>query len=630
MTSINSNTESNKKYAIFCPFYITQRNKGNWIKSWTESIRKYESCDIFYSISYPTDEKKWDMNELPNNTLTTGDISLIHQIEHITLPNATKIFCSPNVEHDDAMIKAHKILKQMGYEYMIHIEQDVILKKKISTQLIDELIKSNCDILITDMINTNPITIDISIFCIKLDIDLNEHTIYNSSYVDYGNHNKYDIINFHNILNRNPLLKKYTSDELHQLHKNAFKFIFDNKLTYENNLIDTSKLASLLSESKTPIFVDVLRPFILHSYENNKLAIYKDFSDAVHIGASRSISPTTITPLTDIVQDYLQQPATINITINERKIPQAPFMTPRIRYSNNIKPVNVVIISKNQANVLPNMVDMLKTSLPNFKRIFVLDRCGDNSEQVLSNLNEKYVTNSVGVGFCAGTARSLGAKVSNQSSDLLILDGDRIPHNITEQLVYESLYYFDICLIKGETEPRKWFSNDFTYNPNYGLEDSHVWTCGFSIRREAINIISKISNNALFNNIFDGEYGWEDLHLGDIAYHSGLTCGGFPSTVYVEGELSLVYLDDKPRYLEQNKLRMYMREFLRNRSSSHSINRRIPRNESNHLYKKYLNETIEASPIEKPTAMSKNERRSHIETMLKHRDRIIVEKSIDN
>jgi hypothetical protein len=222
------------------------------------------------------------------------------------------------------------------------------------------------------------------------------------------------------------------------------------------------------------------------------------------------------------------------------------------------------------------MVNALKELLPTFKRIFVLDRCTDKSESVLSDLNEYYVKNDIGIGFCAGTARSLGAKYSDPYSDILFLDGDRIPSNLNEQLIYNALHLYDITLIKGEIEPRKWFSDDFTYNPNYGLADSHVWTCGFAIRREAIQVISKINHNNLFNNLFDGEYGWEDLHLGDVAYHCGLTCGGFPKSSYVEGELSLVYLDDKPRYLEQNRLRMSMREFLRHRIEkySHRINDR--------------------------------------------------------
>lgn len=613
-------TSNNKKFAIFCPFYITAKNKGNWIQSWVESIKKYESCDIFYSISYPLDENKWDMNEAPNNVLTTGDIARIHQIDHITLPNATKLFCLPNVEHDSAMMTAHKLLKQMGYEYMIHIEQDVILKNTISTYLIDDLIKSNNDVVITDMINVDPITFDISIFCIRLNVDISEYDIYQRSFIDYGNHTKHDIINFSNILNKNSLLKKYTSDELHELHSKTFQFVFGDKIIYNRDSIDTKKLSSLLSDSKTPIFVDTFRSFILHSYITNKLSVYKNFSDATHIGASRRISPNIDTSVYDNLQQYLIPNNINDIVITKREIQQAPFLKPRI--SNHIKPITIVIISKNQADVLPNMVNTLKITLPNFKRIFVLDRCDDDSEKILIGLNEKYVTNSVGVGFCAGTARSIGAKVSNQTNDLLFLDGDRIPSNITEQLVYESLYYYDICLIKADNEPRKWFLDDFTFNPYYGLEESHVWTCGFSIRRDAVNVISKISNNALFDNIFDGEYGWEDLHMGDIAYHLGLTCGGFPSNVFVQGALSLVYLNDNSRYVEQNRLRMYMREFLRNRSNKHKINAYMQKNTGNPIGSIYNKQVTSENFNTDIKPMSREERRVYNETFLKHRKRL--------
>jgi len=613
-----------KKVAIFCPFYVTPNNKGTWIDSWINTINAHENTyDLFYSISYPSFSEKWDVDGSSKNVLDMTDIRLLHQI---SIKNATNIFIKPNIEHASALSMAHRTLKELGYDYMIHIEQDVIISKPFVTSLVDACYANKSDIAITDITRSNGIDIDISVFCINLNITTDLNDIYGISYIDDINYTKNELIhgiNKSNILYKNKLLQDYSLDELHEMYSELFTSIYDENL-YTQYKSWVMTLAKAFKSHNNPIFFDLMRGYILHCYKNNKISIIKNFTDAIHVGESRSLSQTddNTTPLNKYMW---YTPPKIHIT--KQDAPQAPFMTSRIRPSTDIKPINIVIISKNQENTLHIMVNALKKSFPTFKRIFVLDRCTDNSESVLTDLNEHYIKNDIGIGFCAGTARSLGAQHTDPYSDILFLDGDRIPSNINEQLVYNALHLYDITLIKGEIEPRKWFSDDFTYNPNYGLADSHVWTCGFAIRREAVQVITKINHNTLFNNLFDGEYGWEDLHLGDVAYHCGLTCGGFPKSSYVEGELSLVYLDDKPRYLEQNRLRMSMREFLRHRMEkySHRINDRpdIGKLTSINPYNELLSKNdvfIESNDykakIPRPNQLSKQERRDEIKKLL--------------
>lgn len=222
--------------------------------------------------------------------------------------------------------------------------------------------------------------------------------------------------------------------------------------------------------------------------------------------------------------------------------------------------LSIVIINKDQEVAIPLMVEALKKQLPNTERCFVLDRCVDKSKQILIDLGEKFVENHEGVGFCAATARNLGLNNVNINNDVLFLDGDRIPYNLSIDLIQQALDTFDLTLIKCEIDKaRPWFTDSFRSNPHYHTFNNCVWSCGFSIRRSAIENIKTINNGRLFNELFNGRWGYEDLNLGDMALVLNLTCGAFPDFTYLDGELYIPEILRTVERTQQHNIRKLLR-----------------------------------------------------------------------
>jgi glycosyltransferase involved in cell wall biosynthesis len=199
--------------------------------------------------------------------------------------------------------------------------------------------------------------------------------------------------------------------------------------------------------------------------------------------------------------------------------------------------VFVLIISHNQAKYLELMIKALKLQLPNTQRLFVLDRCSDNSDEILIKNHEKFIVKNEGNGFEAGATRDFGLKHLPKSCNVLFLDGDRIPYNLTENLLAEGIDKFSCCLLKTSRDYRKWFSDHFVKNPMLGTKYNNVATCGLLLSNVAINSIIAFNKGRLFHEVFDGNWGCEDDYLGDVLYYLKFTCGGFPKYVYVNGQI---------------------------------------------------------------------------------------------
>ncbi len=271
-----------------------------------------------------------------------------------------------------------------------------------------------------------------------------------------------------------------------------------------------------------------------------------------------------------------------------------------------INNIDIVIISQNQCDVLNKMVNALKFQLPDCKRIFVLDRCSDNSSYMLSKQHEFFIERHDAVGFCAGTARNLGLQYTNPNNDVLFLDGDRIPHNINIERLIQMLYYFDISLIKNKVDIRKWFDDIPTNNINFGKYDNGVWSSALLLRRSAINSIKKLNNfDGIFNPIFDGNWGDEDEYLGDMCKYLNMKCGGFPNFIYVDGDTTIAD-ESKLEYKEQTEKRNKLRSTQLN-MNTHQLIGNQP-----YLSKKERRELVDGIITE---------RRNVIRNMIKHRDR---------
>ena len=222
--------------------------------------------------------------------------------------------------------------------------------------------------------------------------------------------------------------------------------------------------------------------------------------------------------------------------------------------------VSIVIISKDQADDLLKMVEALRTQLPDIERCFVLDRCTDNSKQVLIDLNENFVENTVGIGFCAATARNVGLRNINPNNSVFFIDCERSPINMSIELIEQALTKYDITLLKCEQEYcRHWFTNDFAPNPYINILDNDVWSGAFVIRRSAIEKIKYINNGNLFNEFFNGRWGCEDLNLGDMAAALDLTCGGFPLSARMSGVVEASHDPNPVETRKQHSMRKLLR-----------------------------------------------------------------------
>ena len=88
--------------------------------------------------------------------------------------------------------------------------------------------------------------------------------------------------------------------------------------------------------------------------------------------------------------------------------------------------IDIVIIGQNEGVYIQQMYTALR-EYP-FNRIWVLDRCMDNSEEQLKKSGERYLkTKGTLEGRQTSHARNLGLKVCSPNSDVLFLDGDRYP-----------------------------------------------------------------------------------------------------------------------------------------------------------------------------------------------------------
>lgn len=212
-------------------------------------------------------------------------------------------------------------------------------------------------------------------------------------------------------------------------------------------------------------------------------------------------------------------------------------------------PMDIVIIGQNEGSSIIEMLESLKSLVPNSKRIWVLDRCTDNSEELLKQFNETYVKSNPRIkGRQTSYARNLGLSKTNPEHDVLFLDGDRVP--VLGVLSNLSYWIHDIGLLLLDIDDR--INMDF--KEAYGNVHNGFYSCGIFFKRNAINEIVKFQKGELFKKSIQQHWGIEDTYLGDVCYHLGLTCDIYYN-VRLKGRFDTKTLEDLDVLEERFKLR---------------------------------------------------------------------------
>ncbi len=218
----------------------------------------------------------------------------------------------------------------------------------------------------------------------------------------------------------------------------------------------------------------------------------------------------------------------------------------------------VIIPSHNQAKHIKPIIENYEkqTLLPDLL-LFVLDRCEDNSEEVIKStvckLRIGYVIKEVGKNFSAGLTRDFGIdyiqKHYPEYEMIIFTDGDCIPSERLVETHYENICQSNKPIVScgmrnkqkesGEWEEDERLSplwiNEFTFgnrnsrlivsNP-LALDNIFTYSCNFAFNKNAIELCQtinfKLSNSTrVFNPEFDGSWGGEDSFISHCLYRTG-------------------------------------------------------------------------------------------------------------
>lgn len=209
--------------------------------------------------------------------------------------------------------------------------------------------------------------------------------------------------------------------------------------------------------------------------------------------------------------------------------------------------INIVIIGQNEGGSIESMLSSL--SRYNYRRVWVLDRCTDNSEEVLKSANEFYVTtpNNL-VGRQTSFARNLGVSYCDKESDIIFLDGDRYIIEGDLELAASS-FYKDATYFMLEKDVR----TEEIFKESYGGIYNKCYSCGLYLKRQVIDKLLEIYGE-IFPEELQMHWGIEDTGLGDRLYYNGFSAE-LTSLIKLRGQLSKLELDDITHLIPRLKFR---------------------------------------------------------------------------
>ena len=214
----------------------------------------------------------------------------------------------------------------------------------------------------------------------------------------------------------------------------------------------------------------------------------------------------------------------------------------------------VIVPSHNQASNIKEIVEAYEAqTIKPEVLLFVLDRCTDNSEEILNSINTsielKWIIKIEGCNFSAGMTRDYGLRyIEANYKDydcVLFTDGDCIPtNNVIENHIKtlsqtkkhavscgRRLMQLESGSCEEYDERDEWaYGMSFTNKnarliiANYLTTDSILtYSCNLAFNRKAIDVIKsinyKLTNNyRLFNSSFDGVWGGEDCFVSYCIY----------------------------------------------------------------------------------------------------------------
>lgn len=175
--------------------------------------------------------------------------------------------------------------------------------------------------------------------------------------------------------------------------------------------------------------------------------------------------------------------------------------------------------------------------------LFVLDRCEDDSEEVLKSINSTivvmYVKKTAGNNFSAGMTRDFGLEcIKNLDYEMVLFtDGDCVPSDNVVEEHYNNIKNTNKALVSigkriTQEENGDWKDDernigDWVNGTNFGkigrIVHTHlyatksvmIYSCNLAFNKKAINLckhINKTISNSdrVFNLEFDGTWGGED------------------------------------------------------------------------------------------------------------------------
>lgn len=240
--------------------------------------------------------------------------------------------------------------------------------------------------------------------------------------------------------------------------------------------------------------------------------------------------------------------------------------------------ITVIIPIHNQGKYIKDILSHYEkqTMLPD-ELVFVLDRCTDNSNDILKEIDTNkfkifWYIKEDGEGHQAGAARDFALSIHSDSDFYIFTDGDCLPTELVVQKHVEALSFDHPILSVGKREcydqygnccgdTRTHFCESLFDADTVLLERSYsshlniAYSCNFALNKKGVELCKGINkrlsnSDRLFNSEFDGKYGFEDEMIGFQLFHFG----GFVSVCHKDAHVKHMWHPTNPSSRNNNDL----------------------------------------------------------------------------